>query len=354
VENWRAALEWTLGKQGDVTMGQRLAGARKMVRSSFTFDEGRRWIRTALDLVDERTSLALVARLAHAEAEGAGVLAERNVLATAERALALYRELNDVLGIAHMQNKVGAALAKLGRSQEAEPLLHEALQAARRLGHRRLLANVLAQIGSARGAVGDFVAARAYLTDAFELGKAVGADTFAAAVAVDLAENEFFAGDPEAALRVANDLLASQREPNSSPVLVYVACALTNTADYLIALGRYDEARVRANEALESARELGLSYVVTASIKNLAVASLLRPQVETGRTPTEHASAFRLLGYVEAYETTLGFPERRSVEYNRALGVLRNDTSADDLANLMAAGAAMTEGEAIVQAHALA
>jgi predicted ATPase/DNA-binding XRE family transcriptional regulator len=353
VENWRAALEWTLAKQRDVTMGQRLAGARKMVWSSFTFDEGRRWIRTALDLVDERTPLALVARLHHAEAEGAGVLAERNVLATAERTLALYRELDDIVGIAHMQNMVGAVLARLGRSQEAEPLLHEALQAARRFGHRRLLANVLSQIGSARGAVGDFAAARAYMTDAFELAKAVGADTFAAAVAVELANNEFFAGDPEAALRVANDLLARQREPNSSPVLVYVACALTNIAEYLIALGRYDDARVRANEALESAGELGLSYLVTASIKNLAVASLLRPQVATGSASTKHVAASWLLGYVEAYQTTLGFPETRGAEYDRAVAVLRNDVSVDDLANLMAAGAAMTEEEAIVQAHAL-
>jgi tetratricopeptide (TPR) repeat protein len=354
LENWRAALEWALAKQGDVTMGQRLAGARKIVWSSFTFDEARRWIRTGLELVDERTPLVLVARLAHAEAEGAGYFAERNVLATSERALALYREIGDILGIAQMQNLVGAALVQLGRPHEAEPLLLEALQAARRLGHRRLLANVLAQIGNARGAVGDFVAARAYLTDAFELAKAVGADTFAAHVAVSLAINESSAGDPEAALGVANGLLASQREPNSSPALGTVACALANTAQYLIALGRYDEARVRANEAIELARELGLSYLVTASIKNLAVASLLRPQVETGSTPTEHAAASRLLGYVEAYQMTLGFPEARSVDYNRAVAVLRNDTSADDLANLMAAGATMTEDEAIVQAHALA
>ena len=354
LENWRAAFEWTLAKQGDVIMGQRLAGARKMVWSSFTFDEGRRWIRTALELADERTPLALVARLAHAEAEGAGYFAERNLLATAERALALYRELDDVLGSAQMQNLVGAALVALGRPQEAEPLLHEALQAARKLGHRRLLANVLAQIGNARGAVGDFVAARAYLTDAFELAKAVGADTFAAHVAVNVAINESSAGEPEAALRVANDLLASQREPNSSPALGTVACALANTAQYLIALGRYEQARVRANEAIEFARELGLSYLVTASIKNLAVASLLRSQVETGSTPTEHASASRLLGYVEAYETTLGFPWPKSVEYNRAVAVLRNDTRVNDIENLMEAGATMTEDEAIAQAHALA
>jgi hypothetical protein len=200
---------------------------------------------------------------------------------------------------------------------------------------------------------GGGIAQLAYLTDAFELAKAVGADTFAAHVAVNVAINESSAGEPEAALRVANDLLASQREPNSSPALGTVACALANTAQYLIALGCYDQARVRANEAIEFARELGLSYLVTASIKNLAVASLLRPQVETGSTPTEHASASRLLGYVEAYETTLGFPWHKSVEYNRAVAVLRNDTRVNDLENLMAAGATMTEDEAIAQAHAL-
>jgi predicted ATPase/DNA-binding XRE family transcriptional regulator len=353
LENWRAALEWALAKQGDVTMGQRLAAARKIVWRCFTLDEGRRWIRAALELVDERTPLALVARLAHAETEGDGYFANRNALVSSQRALALYRELNDVVGTAQMQIQVGGALVLMGRAHEAEPLLHEALQTARRLGRARLLSAVLTSLGSQRSAVDDFVAARAYLADAFELAKAAGADSFATHIAVSIALNESYAGDPEAALRVANDLVASHREQSSSPALTNIAYALTHSVNYLIELGRYDEARVRAMEALESARELGVSALITECIKSFVIASLLRPQVDTRSTATWHTAASLLFGFAEGYQATKGFPLLRSAEYDRALAVLRNDTSADELENLMTAGATMTEDEAIAQAHAL-
>ncbi len=42
-----------------------------------------------------------------------------------------------------------------------------------------------------------------------------------------------------------------------------------------------------------------------------------------------------------------------SVEYDHALAVLRDVIDADDLLHLMAAGAMMTEDEAIDQAHAI-
>jgi predicted ATPase/DNA-binding XRE family transcriptional regulator len=355
VENWRAALEWALGKRGDIILGQRLVAARKVVWSSFSLVEGRRWVRAALELVDDLTPPDLVARLEHAEADGAQQFGERKVsLAAAECALARYRELGDALGIAQAQSLAGRSLVILGRSAEAEPLLRDALEAARTLGDRRLTANVLQVIGWTRSRVGDFAGARAYLTEALGLAKVLGAEFFAVSVAASLAENEFYAGDPETALRLTVDVLALHRALNSSPTVPGIAAALANMATYLVALGRYDEARVHANEALELARGHRLVALVALSLRHLVLVAVLMPRVEGRRTTAEYAGAARLFGFLDAHFTAVALEEYSlQQEYDRALTVVRGAIGADDLTHQMAAGAAMTEDEAIDQARAI-
>ena len=67
-DNWRAALQWTLIDQGDVLLGQRLAGDLSPLWHLCAPVEGRRWITTALKLVDEQTPTSILAKLSYAEA----------------------------------------------------------------------------------------------------------------------------------------------------------------------------------------------------------------------------------------------------------------------------------------------
>jgi predicted ATPase/transcriptional regulator with XRE-family HTH domain len=354
--NWRAALESTLGKRCDVIAGQRLAGARHLMWRCFTLAEARRWVRAALRSVDENTPNALVARLEHAEADGAQLFGERKVsLAAAERALARYRELGDVLAGAWAQSLAAGSLVKLGRGGEAEALLHEALKTARTLRERRLTANVLQKIGMARSDGGDFAQARAHLSEALRLGKVLGAELFAASVAASIADNEFRAGDPETALRLLFDVLATHRALNLALAMPVITHLHLSIATYLIALGRHDDARMHANEGLELARTLGMAVLVAVSLQNLAVVEVLRPHVECPRTFAEHAGAARLFGFGEARHTALGMVGNSDLakEYDRALLLLRDAIGADELKRLMAAGATMTEDEAIDQLYAL-
>ncbi len=352
LENWRAALEWALGKRSEVIVGQRLAAART-VRRSFTLAEGRRWVRASLELVDELTPPGLVARLEQAEADGAAEFGEHKIaLAAAERALARYRQLGDASGSAQAQNSAGGSLVLLGRPAEAEPMLREALEAAYALGDRRLTASALQAIGWVRSVAGDFTGARVHLIEALAMAQVLGTESFAASVAVSLADNEFLAGDCETALQLTADLLETHGSLSASPI---IAVALVNMAAYLIALGRYDEGRVNANDALERARALRVVVLVALSLLHLALIAVLKPHVEGRRASTKYAGAARLFGFVDARLTTmggLGYPGLQR-EYDRALAVLCDAVDADDLAHLMAAGAMMTEDEAIEQAHAL-
>lgn len=45
VDNWRAAMRWSLTARGNVVLGQRLVGGLRVLWEYFTPLEGRRWLR---------------------------------------------------------------------------------------------------------------------------------------------------------------------------------------------------------------------------------------------------------------------------------------------------------------------
>jgi predicted ATPase/transcriptional regulator with XRE-family HTH domain len=356
LENWRAALEWALEKRGDVIIGQRLAAARKL-GWVLPAAEMQRWVRAASELVDHGTPVPVVAQLQLAKATFAHQLAQRNVcLEAAEHALTLYRRLGSERGTALSQSLAGGSLAAFGRYSEAEPLLQEALEAARRLGDRRLAADVLHKMGVALLAVGDFEGARGQLTESLRLAKLAGAEFFANAVQTMLAQNEFEAGDPETALRLMAEVLAIHRTMTYPLAVPSMATGLFNTAGFLLNLRRYDEAAVHASEALELARGLQLSVLVAFCLRTLALVALLKLRPGARRASGENARIARLFGFADARLNALGASTMRhglQEEYDRAIGGLRDELSADELARLTAAGARMTEDEAVDEVNAI-
>jgi non-specific serine/threonine protein kinase len=355
LENWRAVLEWAFGGRGDVVLGQRLAALRNVLGLSLGIAEWRRWVRTALDLVDNRTPLGVVARLEHADADGAAHFGERGLsLAAAERALKHYRELGDTRGSAQALALIGSSLAILGRPTEAEPLLREALETARELGDSRLAASLLRNIGNARTVVGDFDAARAHLGEALDLAKALGAEFLAASIVTQLSSTALDAGDLETSHNLNLELLATYRAlgPSSLP---NVAGVLANIAVDMITVGRYSEAREYAFQALELADSLGMMVFVALSLLYIVVASVLTTKTEGKRTSADIAGVVRLLGFVDSCLTTLAVPNAYCLpkEHARVLDLFRDALGVDELTRLMAAGTTMSKDHSITQARAL-
>jgi hypothetical protein len=178
--------------------------------------------------------------------------------------------------------------------------------------------------------------------------------TTPAQAGIALAQNEYCTGNAETALQVIEDVLADYRSLNASGAVVSEAYPLTDRATYLIALGRYDEAQVQANDALVEGRDSQLVFVIARSLQQLAVVALLGAQVEHVPAAALHAGAARLFGFVEARLTTLGSLEDLGRQYYvSALALLRDTIGTDKLTRMMATGATMTEDEAVAQAHAL-
>ncbi len=353
LENWRAALTWALGAQGSVALAQRLAAALRLVWSYLGAAEGRRWVGATLATVDDATPSPIVAKLELADAHLAAVLGHHHDShAQAQRALARYRAADDALGTAEAQRRMGRALLSLGRNVQGEHLLEIALTSARALNAHRLSGMIVASLALARQADGDLTAARALCAQALTIYKATAAEWQLATLQGNMAELEFRAGDHPAALQLASAALGSQRAQNGA---LFFAQGLCNIAAYLVALGRHDEARDRAAEALAAAADMHHPVLTAVALQHLAAAAVLQPGKDGSRTRLRRLRAARLLGCVDARLDALAtrreFTEAQ--EYDRTIAALRDALGSETLADALAQGRQWCEEEAATEATSL-
>jgi predicted ATPase/class 3 adenylate cyclase len=349
LENFRAALAWAFGLHGDVLLGQRLAGMSRRVWAYFGAAEGLRWLQTARERAAGDTAPTVLAGLDLAEAQLASALAQsRASLAPAERALARYRELGDPRRVATTEQRVGWTLVFLSRIAEGEVLLRHALENAQALGMRKTAAYALDGLAEGRTVAGDVAGARHHFGEALVAAQAAGAERLAAHIALNLAEAEFRGGDAVTALRLADEALPLLRALHDT---IDVAVARSNMAAYLVALGRYDEARVAAREGLAGARDRQWSVGVDWTVQHLAAIAALR-SCNDARAIEDRRRAVRILGYVDVsfagLEASREYTEQQ--EYDVILPALRNTLGADECARFMREGSTWSEDQAVAEA----
>jgi predicted ATPase len=351
LENWRATLTWSLGGRNDVLLGQRLTAKLGDVWHSFGANEGLRWVRTALEMADETTPASVVAHLDLAEAllyESLGRIKLSYV--PAQRALSRFHELDDPISVAYAQHIAGCSLARRGQITEGEALLHAALAASRMHGARRLTGRTLRRLATAREDAGELSAARLLYAEAHAIFTEIGAERNAALVATFLAEFEFRGGNVESALTLASEALVSHRELHDR---VHVMVGLSNTAGYLIALQRYDEARESAREALALAARQENAVLVATALQHLVACAALRRVEEDAQADTMRAA--RLIGFVDARLTELEHQREHTEqqEYDRVKAALRGAIGAGELERLMTDGRTWSEDRALAEIIAL-
>jgi non-specific serine/threonine protein kinase len=340
IENWRAALRWSFGDHGDAGLGQRLAGALGPVWRQFAYAEGRAWVNAARAHPHPPPD-QIAARLAYAQAGIALGFADYDTaLRAAREALALYRRMEDPLGIARAEYIAGHSQVLLGDAQTPVATIVHVLQVARRYGDVRLVGLTLESLAIARLVAADSAGARTYFHEALGVFRKLRADRSATLVAFNLAEVEFQAGQGEAALEIAVTALPAARALDPH----FVAAALGNIAAYLIALDRYDEAERYALDAYEHARGLQLDVSVVWALQRMAaIAALSRRR---------YAAAARLLGYVDGRIADLAavrhYTEQQ--EYDRIVAALREALDEPVWMNLRDVGASMDEELAVSEA----
>jgi predicted ATPase/transcriptional regulator with XRE-family HTH domain len=349
VENWQAALEWSLASRGHVELGLRLSGVLRPVWWRYAPNEGRYWVNAAFELVTEATPRDIVARLEYARANVALRLLESHLaLDFAQRALNHYRQLDDMRGIVKTQQLLGYVLLMVGRVTDAEPLLHEALTMARELGYRWVEALTLENLAYADSLAGRSDKAQVSYAAAIAAYKAVGDERGAASATGNLAEAKFRAGDAAAALSLSEEAVDALQDEALVP-------ALANLTVYLIALGRFEEARVRALEAVELGRELQQYVALTWALQHLVAIEALGPQHSREESRKRGFRAARLLGFVDMRLAQLGAPrqDNEEREYQRTLEALQATFGLDEMRKHMLIGATLTEEQAITLSERL-
>jgi predicted ATPase len=350
LENWRAALEWTLGQRRDIPLGQRLGAALSPVWASRAAVEGRRWIQMAFETIDAQTPPATVGALYLADANIDMYLTLwKAMLVSAQRAVELLEQTGNPHGATEGRIIAGRALALLGRPDESEALLGPALEACRALHRPRLIGMALESLAMARMTAGDVADARPLFAQALSVFESIEAEQSLSNATANLAGAEFRAGNVDAALRLAVEALAKyQASNNPREVLV-----LANIAAYLVALGRWGEAREEAWKSLMLAVERQMDVQAAWALQHLAAVATLRHNDDANGKVTDYRLAAQMLGYVDAQldglDATRKFTEQQ--EYLKLLDCLRNALGAGQLSSFLVEGATWTQQQALAQAH---
>ncbi len=346
LENFRAALAWAFGVNGDLLLGQRLAAA---LRPAWFLapSEGRRWVATGLQRVEADTPARVAARLELAAAS-LHMFGLKNEAArqSAARALDLFLPLGDVESIAMARLFFGGALGLLGEAEEGERHLLMALTAFRERGNRREIGAALGYLALSRARAGDLERSRPLLAEALEAYRGIGALRPAAHIALVMAEIEYQSGNAHPAIRLAREALANDRELRDLDSVVFDLC---NLAAYLVSVEHWEQSTASAREGLILAREREIEVGAALAIQHLAAAAALRPVKENESECDLRARAARLIGYVDLRFEGLGYPRdfTDQHEYDAVLHALDEDLRKQSLDVCLAEGRAWSEERAV-------
>lgn len=345
IDNFRTALGWSLAERRDLASGRALAAALARVWYAVSPVEGRRWVRVAMDSCDESTPEGVYARLFIADALLCNSLGEyRACLEAAEQALQRGAAL-DELQRARARQAAGSALGALGRADEGQAMLEEALAISQRVNNLRMQAIVLGDLGTARSRCGDIAAAKRFYAEALAHYEALNLARPAASIAGNLAEVEFASGNAAAALRLAEEARAGHEATQNRRS---VGNDLCNMTAYLIALNCFDDARAYGARALSALREIKQTVLTAYALQHLAAVAVLHSDAQKDHSDASRRRAAMLLGFVDAWLSSLGarreYTERR--EYERIVAALEL-TFGERLQSIMALGAEWTEEQAM-------
>lgn len=289
-DNLRSALEWTTGGAGlNPETALALAGSLTLFwRVRGHFDEGREWLRRALDLSKDGSNL-MRAKALWGEGFLAGMLGDyQGGIALQAESLALYRDAADDQGM-------GRALLLLGNCQQfvegpavAMTLLEESIGFARAAGDTWCLAHSLALRGWVHMNRGELKESRALLEEALAVARPENDQQSVAMGVYVLGWTALLQGDFAAARRHLEDGLSVYRELGES---YGIAVSLALLGQLAVAEGEYQGGRARLEQAVALARRMNSPGVVAYSLAQLGWLATGEGDLRTARSRFDESLA---------------------------------------------------------------
>jgi predicted ATPase/DNA-binding CsgD family transcriptional regulator len=341
LENYRAALEWSLVEGRDVPLGGVIAGnLERLWTLAGLSGEARHWLELALKAISEDEHPAIAARLWLARAR---FVQGQPMHECTEHALALFESVGDAHGAAYALRTLAFSLLQMGRVDEANDVIARAVAALRGLGDDVGVAACLNLQGMSAHTRRDFAAGRTLYSEALEAYRTLGDETAMASVLGNFAELEFADEQPSRALQLVSESLVIRSRGKERTDLTI---DLNNISAYHIALGELDDARESVREALREAQAEQNAWNTAVALQHLALLAALGSQ---GRL------AAQLIGYVDKQFADLGIQRETTEEwiYGKLIASLRAELTESAIASLGEEGAVWSEDRAVEEALAV-
>jgi hypothetical protein len=340
LENFRAALHWSLGLEKDVKLGAALAGALVVFLTQVSPSESLRWTRLALTLLPPDSEPAIEAALWYGVGRASENLPADQMRAAAERAVTLARIVDDpaLLGETLRHFIVVLGWYYPGEKNVTSALAQEAMVSARELGEPIGIGLTLRTL-SVTIDNADVGHKLAILEESLTLLLAHGNDLQTAVAFMWLAEYDFcFCGALKAST-YAREAMRFAEDSGSASILAQMA---TNLAQYAAAEGDWEGTRRAAAAAAQAAAQLGMDDQVTWAVQALAIAS-----AGTG----DYVTSARLLGFCDSRTGTLHSQRQANfaedILYRRLMATLREHLGAAIVEATMLGGAGLSETDAL-------
>ena len=336
LENLRTALDWALAEPERRQVAIALVGSGGLfLCDAILIGEGLKYVDRTVPLIGEDTPPAMSARLlSHAVALAQHFYDPRCPL-WAERAVALYRQLDDRRGLASALTRLGFVDIMRKRYAEAETVLLEAQQflAGTKSIKRRF--GVMNLLGTVSYYTKTIEEARRYFAQAFELARTVKSMREWLAC-LNLGAVEYMSGNIDRAIELTREALGQARLRSAHDWLGLVLCSL---GAYLIAKGNPAEARPVLEEAL----------VLLVETRNYGTRVWLQPWAMLAAVEGRLAEAAQLIGFVDALRRRNGqmLPPAELSLRDRLMAILQAGLPPAELETLQEEGARWSEAEAI-------
>ncbi len=266
--NYRAALEWSLGARNDVVLGARLAAALAISLGDNAADEGVRWLQAALDALPAGLHPSIEAQVWLRLSASVRALPANGLRAAAERAVALYRTLDERANLAHALRVLAQTLCWYFRRERdaADDYAREAIVVARASGDPLSLAYALKTRALTMDA-DDVTGKRDHLEEALTLFRRHGNEQQIGSALTWMSEMEFSAGEEVRALGYGR---AALRYAETSGSRSRLEVSAANLAIYAGSAGDWATAVRAGTRALRVSAEARSTAGITWAIQALA------------------------------------------------------------------------------------
>jgi predicted ATPase len=331
LDNFRAALEWTLEGDGDRHTGAQMAAdCGPIFLRLELLGEGLRWCEAARQVAGLSASTA--GRIEYVASMMHNNLGEnRAALRCADAALSYYRHAGDERALVRALSQVAQQYARSERFEDAIAPAAEAIRRARLLNEPRVLIAVLRRCAFSLP-VDEIAQSRTYFSEALDIARSVRDPEEACMVLEWWANREASAGSLERAMSLATEALNCADAGSQMTLEIDIA-------GWALALGRFVEAKPHAARALTLSRDAQVPLAHAMSIAYCA------PFVAERDAPR----AAMLLGYAKARLAELEWKTQSDddLALENVSNAIEERIENAEFNSLLEKGATWSEGEAL-------